>query len=139
MMIESKAARWMLAFMAVITVLVLGIAGAVVATFQIASRTEANLRATERAAREAEQASQEAEKAGEEAAAGTDQSQRNETLLRIVLAITGCTVDDTPEACAQRVGTASQAEGNRRIVEVDCRIRRALAGQPPPEGNVCIP
>lgn len=145
-MMESKAVRWFLAFMIFISILFMGLVSLVYAGFQIVSRLEANVNSTEKAAREAqkagdkaEEATDEAEQAGTRAEESRIQSERNEDLLNIVLAITGCTVDDTPEACAQRVGTASQEEGNRRILEVDCRIRRALAGQPAPEGVTCIP
>ena len=139
MIIESRAARWVIMFMAIMTVLIVGVIVGLIAVFQIASRVDRNINNTEKAARSAQQAGTKAEEAKDKAEEGTEQSKRNEDLLNIVLAITGCTVDDTPEACAQRVGTASQEEGNRRILEVDCRIRRALAGQPAPEGVTCIP
>ncbi|MCA1571946.1 MAG: hypothetical protein LC798_16870 [Chloroflexi bacterium] len=53
-----------------------------------------------------------------------------EEILRIVVAITGCTTEDTPEQCRQRMGASNTAEGARRIAEVDCVTRRALAGLP---------
>jgi hypothetical protein len=60
------------------------------------------------------------------------QSEYNESLLRVVLAVSGCTTEDTPEACQQRQVDRAAAEGVQRIADVDCRFRRALARLPPP-------
>lgn len=64
----------------------------------------------------------------------------NNALLRIMLAVTGCTTDDTPQECQKRQTDRAAEEGTRRIVEVDCRIRLALAGLPsPPPDRPCTP
>ena len=60
------------------------------------------------------------------------QVDRNSEVLRIVVAVTGCTTKDTPESCRQRLTDGSTAEGARRTAEVDCLTRRALAGLPAP-------
>lgn len=52
--------------------------------------------------------------------------------LRVILAVTGCTVEDTSPECLGRIQAASTAEGDRRIAEVDCVTRRAVAGLPAP-------
>lgn len=113
--------RWFLAAIVLTAAVVASMVGAGVAAWQ---GTKDNQDAIERTAREAEEA--------------TKQSERNELLLRIVLAVTGCREDDPPEVCAERVRQASAEEGDRRIVEVDCRVRAALAGKPPPPpGQSC--
>jgi hypothetical protein len=69
-----------------------------------------------------------------------EQSQFNGSLLRILLGVSGCTVNDTPQACAQRQADRSLREGRQRVADVDCRIRRALARQPsPPADAACSP
>lgn len=68
----------------------------------------------------------------EESAIAASQSQFNARLLEIILADTGCLVDDTPAQCSQRVRDANRAEGARRIIEVDCAARRLAAGLPAP-------
>ena len=72
-----------------------------------------------------------------------DQSEQNfkalkdqQDILRIILAVTGCTVEETSEQCQAKVATG----GFRSIIEVDCRMRLALAGLPPPDkGQTCSP
>lgn len=56
-------------------------------------------------------------------------------ILRIVVAVTGCTIEDTPESCRKKLADNSTAEGARRITEVDCITRRALAGLPAPNSS----
>ena len=63
---------------------------------------------------------------------GRDQAKTNGHTLEIILAVTGCTLDDTPEECRDRIRAAGQAEGDRRIIEVDCAARRLAAGLPAP-------
>lgn len=69
-----------------------------------------------------------------------EQSEYNESLLRVVLATSGCTVADSPDTCRQRQADRAAAEGAARVADVDCRIRLALAGQPPPTAaRPCVP
>jgi len=64
----------------------------------------------------------------------------NGALLRILLAVSGCTTADTPDVCRQRQIDRSVAEGAARIADVDCRLRVALAGKPPlAPGQTCVP
>jgi hypothetical protein len=66
-------------------------------------------------------------------------SKDNATLLRVILAVTGCTAEDTAEQCSQRIVVATAAQGTGRIAEIDCRVRLALANlPPPPAGEMCI-
>lgn len=59
-----------------------------------------------------------------------------ETILRIILAVTGCTEQDTEQQCRDRVAASS----TRSVVELDCRVRLAIAGQPAPKtGETCVP
>lgn len=59
-----------------------------------------------------------------------------EAILRIILAVTGCTVADTTEQCQAKAA----AGGARNIAEVDCRVRLAVAGLPAPDkGQTCVP
>jgi len=60
-----------------------------------------------------------------------DQAESNGALLRVLLATTGCTLADTPAQCAARQAERSHTEGVQRIADIDCRLRRALAGLPP--------
>lgn len=60
---------------------------------------------------------------------GRNQARRNGDMMGVMLAVTGCTADDLP-ACSNVVRDAARSEGTRRIVEVDCLTRRALAGLP---------
>jgi hypothetical protein len=62
----------------------------------------------------------------------TESLERITEVLRIVVAVTGCTTEDTAEQCRQRLRDGSTAEGARRTAEVDCLTRRALAGLPAP-------
>ncbi|HUR18882.1 MAG TPA: hypothetical protein VMZ51_08115 [Acidimicrobiales bacterium] len=60
--------------------------------------------------------------------------------LQVVLADTGCDVTDTVDMCAERVRAKTLAEGARRIAEVDCLTRRALAGMAAPDPTKsCLP
>jgi hypothetical protein len=66
-------------------------------------------------------------------------SEINATLLRVVLAVTGCTATDSAEACSQRI----IATGATQLIglgnEIDCRVRLAIANLPPPEpGKACV-
>ena len=63
----------------------------------------------------------------------------NGTILKILLSVSGCTTNDTPEVCRQRQADRSTAEGLARIADVDCRLRLALAGKPPlAAGQPCV-
>jgi hypothetical protein len=66
-----------------------------------------------------------------------EQAESNGTLLRVLLAVSGCTAEDTPEECTERQAERSRLEGVLRVADVDCRLRRALAGLPP--ATVCVP
>ncbi len=55
----------------------------------------------------------------------------NAQSLRVMLAITECTAEDTPAECRHRQDAREKEEGVARVAEVDCRVRRALAGLPP--------
>ena len=69
---------------------------------------------------------------------GRGQLRSNATLLKVVLAVAGCTEHDTPAQCTQRQVDKAKAEGSSRVADVDCRIRLALAGLPgPPYGVIC--
>ncbi len=56
------------------------------------------------------------------------QSRANGQLLKIVVAVSGCTVHDAPADCVQRQRDEAAAEGRLRTAEVDCLTRRAIAG-----------
>ena len=59
-----------------------------------------------------------------------------DTILRVILAVTGCTEQDTPQQCRERVAASSTGS----VIELDCRIRLALAGEPSPKmGETCVP
>lgn len=47
-------------------------------------------------------------------------------ILRVVLAVTGCTVNDTAKECAARTAANSGAGTEGILAEIDCRIRRAV-------------
>lgn len=66
-----------------------------------------------------------------------DQSTANHALLRVLLGVSGCTIDDTAERCHQRQLDRSDVEGVKRIADVECRIRRALDGLP--SETLCVP
>lgn len=55
----------------------------------------------------------------------------NAKLLEITLAVANCTTADSPAQCRQRQVDRAAAEGAVRVLEVDCRMRAALAGKPP--------
>lgn len=74
-----------------------------------------------------------AEEARTKTAENTDLIRDVHKLLEVVLAVTSCTEEDTPAQCRERITNSSQVEGQRRILEVDCRLRRALAGLPAPQ------
>lgn len=61
-----------------------------------------------------------------------NQAKLNGQIGAVILAVTGCTVEDTPEQCRERVRSSSVAEGARRIAEVDCADRRREAGMSAP-------
>jgi hypothetical protein len=63
---------------------------------------------------------------------GRNQARANGRMAAVILAVTGCTAEDTPAECSTRVRDGSRAEGARRIVEVDCAARRLAAGLPAP-------
>lgn len=59
--------------------------------------------------------------------------------LSILLELTGCELDSSPGECAALIEQRSVEEGQPRILELDCRFRRALEGKPPPPpGTPCI-
>lgn len=58
------------------------------------------------------------------------QTVHNATMLRVILALSDCTPEDTPEGCRQRQADRAKAEGVARVEQVDCRTRRAVAGLP---------
>lgn len=69
------------------------------------------------------------------ASRAVEQSSRNEALLSVVLAVTGCTVEDTPEECRQRQRDAQ----TKAIADIDCRARRRDVGLPAPTpGTPCV-
>lgn len=57
-------------------------------------------------------------------------AEHNTRIGAVILAVTGCTIEDTPAECSARVRSGSQAEGARRVAEVDCAARRLAAGLP---------
>lgn len=117
----TPVTRWFLAAIILTAAVVASMVGAGIAAWQ---GTRTNQLAIEKAAREAEDA--------------TKQSERNEAILRIILAVTGCRLEDTPEQCAERIHQANLREGERRISETECRFRAALAGKPPTNpGELC--
>ncbi len=64
----------------------------------------------------------------------------NGDILRVLLATSGCTTDDTPEACAQRQADRAAEQGTDRVAQVDCRMHAALRGLPPiPPKERCTP
>lgn len=67
-------------------------------------------------------------------------AESNTSILRVVLAVTGCTVEDTAEQCGKRSADNGRAAAAVSIADIDCRIRRALANKPAPAaGEVCVP
>lgn len=62
-----------------------------------------------------------------------NQAKVNGRMAAVILAVTGCTAEDTPDQCSNRVRSGSQAEGARRVIEVDCADRRRAAGLPAPD------
>lgn len=69
---------------------------------------------------------------------GTDTAKVNRSMLLVLLAVSGCTTSDSPAECSARQTDRSRLEGQRRVADVECRIRAALAGKPPTPG-ACIP
>lgn len=68
-----------------------------------------------------------------------DQTKDNGRILEIMVAVTGCTPEHSPEACTNMLRDRDIREGTRRIAEVDCVHRRQHAGLPAPEpGRFCI-
>lgn len=66
-------------------------------------------------------------------------SESNAATLRVVLAVTGCEVNDTPKQCHDKIVAQSTESNNRRIAESDCLVRRAVANLPPlPKGETCV-
>jgi len=62
-----------------------------------------------------------------------------EQQLDIILEVTGCELDSSPGECAAQTAKRSVEDGQPRILELDCRFRRALEGKPPPPpGTPCI-
>lgn len=57
----------------------------------------------------------------------------NTRILGIIAAVTGCNPEESLDVCSAKVRAANIAEGTRRIIEVDCITRRALAGLPAPD------
>lgn len=67
-----------------------------------------------------------------------NQSRYNADLMKIMVSVSGCTVDDAPAGCTQKQKDRATAEGHVRVLDVECRIRLALAGHPsPPAGQPC--
>ncbi len=67
--------------------------------------------------------------------AAVRQSKENETLIRdvrdigrIVVAVTGCTPEDTQEKCQDKLKAKSIEEGNRRVAAVHCIVRSVDEG-----------
>lgn len=70
----------------------------------------------------------------------TRQTEFNATMLRVLLALSDCTAEDTPDECRQRRKDRDRAEGVGRVAEVDCRNYRSHAGLPAlPPNDRCSP
>lgn len=76
------------------------------------------------------------DKSVEQSEENFDSLKGQEAILRIILAVTGCTIEDSVEQCQAK----AKAYGAANIIEVDCRVRLAVAGAPAPErGSSCVP